>query len=653
MPQADPDLALTMAQGVVDSYATASQSLLETIARRLAVGLDAPDWASRKLLETDRLRLEAQSVVDQLAAGTPDLVATTLADAYTEGAGGQVLAEFGRTSEQAVEALARETATAIVGTHGQIVRSSMDAYRAVIAEATAPSIVAGATSRRQAAQRALDRFADRGVTGFVDRSGRGWNLDSYVEMATRTATGRAQVAGGLDRIAAGGRDLVIVSDAPQECKVCRPWEGKVLSISGDTPGYPTVAQAQAAGLQHANCRHRLGAYVPGLTLPMRNTADPAGDDARQEQRRLERGVRQWKRREAAAMDPDAARKARAHRLQWQGRLEQHVGDHDLKRLRYRETPGKGRAGYTVPAPPDRLPFDPTAPTAKAKRERARPWEATGHTEDEWKRAKVQAKALRQRAKAEAHQAHDEAIGDLDRMGVSGSKLKAPPDKRLRRDALGRREMRRDAGGEWDWFDQQTTETQDRLRKYHLTKRGRALTPDQLQHDWNVVNDSVGEISVEDTMAFWIDATDRLDASRAVEAGRLPSFGLDPATVAPQLADEGYDVTRLLTGAVDDPEVIAHVADVERLNAQRHAWDLIRPDLVREGPPPWAMTAGSYADEVRELEYLLAETPTLVTEADWARYSELVPRYIDPDPDHPLSFDELHAVLVDLARMALS
>jgi hypothetical protein len=175
----------------------------------------------------------------------------------------------------------------------------------------------GAQTRRQAAQSALDRFANRGVTGFVDRAGRRWELESYTEMALRTANGRAQVAGTLDRLQAGGIGLVIVSNHPQECPLCRPWEGKVLSITGTVPAgvvlddgavvAGSVAQAQVDGLQHANCRHTLTAYVPGLTVAPGHTADPAGDRARQEQRRLERGVRQWRRREAVALDEPARR----------------------------------------------------------------------------------------------------------------------------------------------------------------------------------------------------------------------------------------------------------------------------------------------------------------------------------------------------------
>lgn len=92
----------------------------------------------------------------------------------------------------------------------------------------------------------------------------------------------------------------------------------------------------ANGIVVHNCRHQLGAYIEGLTKPMTHTADPAGDAARQEQRRLERGVRQWRRREAVAMSDQERARARAKVREWQQALKAHVDANDLKRLRYRE-----------------------------------------------------------------------------------------------------------------------------------------------------------------------------------------------------------------------------------------------------------------------------------------------------------------------------
>lgn len=93
---------------------------------------------------------------------------------------------------------------------------------------------------------------------------------------------------------------------------CRPWEGKVLSISGATrQGRHTengheftvagsVAQARAAGLHHPNCRHTQGLFIPGRTRPMEATADPEGAKLRAQQRARERKIREQKRRVLAA-----------------------------------------------------------------------------------------------------------------------------------------------------------------------------------------------------------------------------------------------------------------------------------------------------------------------------------------------------------------
>ncbi len=46
-----------------------------------------------------------------------------------------------------------------------------------------------------------------------------------------------------------------VSVSGDSCPACAEWENRLLSISGNTPGLPTVADAQEAGLLHPNCTH--------------------------------------------------------------------------------------------------------------------------------------------------------------------------------------------------------------------------------------------------------------------------------------------------------------------------------------------------------------------------------------------------------------
>ncbi|MCC6339435.1 MAG: hypothetical protein IT197_05605 [Acidimicrobiia bacterium] len=340
--QADPQLSAEAAKAVAEIYQAAQVELLALLGRYTARGIDQPGWAARRAAQLAALEADAKEHVARLAAGVANTARAAVETAWTAGAAAAAAEvgidlEWGTINRQAVERLAAELAGQLASTHVQILRSTVDGYRQVVAEASAQAVT-GTWTTRQAAQRALDRLADRGITGFVDRAGRRWGLDSYTEMATRTATGRAQVAGTLERFTTAGRDLVIVSDHAGECPVCRPWEGRVLSISGRTAGYPTVAEATAAGLMHAQCRHVLGLYVPGLSEPMPGpTADPEGYEVRQWQRYLERGVRRWKRKEAVAITPQAHRLARAKRLEWQARLDEHIDAHGLKRLRDRES----------------------------------------------------------------------------------------------------------------------------------------------------------------------------------------------------------------------------------------------------------------------------------------------------------------------------
>lgn len=254
MPAVDHELTLRAAKGVADAYGDAVSELLRIVAGRLARGITDPGWAEAKLAETVELRRAAQVLVDRLVNDTPALVGDALDAGWTQGIrdAGDIGAGLATTNTAPLQALTRATVGDLTAMAPRILRTTVDAYRDIIATSTTMTTT-GTMTRLQATQRALDRFADRGITGFVDRSGRRWELESYAEMATRTATGRAQVDATLGRLSANGRDLVIVSNAPEECKVCRPWEGKVLSISGADRRYPTVKEATSAGLLHANC----------------------------------------------------------------------------------------------------------------------------------------------------------------------------------------------------------------------------------------------------------------------------------------------------------------------------------------------------------------------------------------------------------------
>ena len=100
--------------------------------------------------------------------------------------------------------------------------------------------------------------------------------------------------------------------------------------------YPTFKDAVDKGLFHPNCRHSTSLYQEGVTQIPQDTEDPQGDKDRQELRSLERRVREWKRREAAAMTPADKAKAKAQVRAYQAKIRHHTATTTAKRQPHRE-----------------------------------------------------------------------------------------------------------------------------------------------------------------------------------------------------------------------------------------------------------------------------------------------------------------------------
>lgn len=229
-----------------------------------------------------------------------------------------------------------------------ILRDVSDKYRQIVGE----SLQAGflhVEDHEQLMQRTLNRFADEGIFGFIDRAGRKWGMGEYTEMATRTGMMHAALEGYAVQAAQYGVDLIIITDHSDECPLCRPWENRVLSLTGAERDNPectgTLAEAQRAGLFHPNCLHSYNAYVPGLSSKTggdrQSTARNAeGYNARQTQRGYERQLRRMRRRMVVAMSDESKRKAQARISELEGAIEEIIDKYNTKRRRAREYPYK-------------------------------------------------------------------------------------------------------------------------------------------------------------------------------------------------------------------------------------------------------------------------------------------------------------------------
>lgn len=250
---ASPAMAEKLAMDTVERYREAERLLLRQMAANLAKGIDAPHWKEQKLAQIQAYLKQAERLLVALREEVKTEAQTAMVKAYEQG-GMQAVRDIDAmglqtveplAGQMAVEAMAAEVARDLAATHPGILRSISDAYDRALRDPVASGaaqVLMGTMTRRQATQQVLDDFAKAGIRGFVDKRGRGWTLEAYAEMAMRTACGRAAVQGHVDTIVANGLNLVIVSDAPKECPLCRPWEGKVLRIGG-----PVVVGEQPQG----------------------------------------------------------------------------------------------------------------------------------------------------------------------------------------------------------------------------------------------------------------------------------------------------------------------------------------------------------------------------------------------------------------------
>lgn len=196
-------------------------------------------------------------------------------------------------------------------------------------------VQSGAINYNQAIARATQQLADSGLTVAQYESGHRDQIDVAVRRAVMTGVNQVnsqyadQSMDYLDAeyvevsAHAGARD----KDGPLGWENHKAWQGKVYWWKEKSKGNPklkvpefveTCGLGSVTGILGANCRHNYSPFIPGVmertyTDEQLKNIDPPDFvyegkkythyEATQQQRAIERAVRKWKRREAAATNP--------------------------------------------------------------------------------------------------------------------------------------------------------------------------------------------------------------------------------------------------------------------------------------------------------------------------------------------------------------
>lgn len=114
--------------------------------------------------------------------------------------------------------------------------------------------ITGAT-RAQVAKKIIAQFNASGIGALYDKRGAKWELERYASMLAKTKMMEARNTGMANKMLENGYDLVEITGGNSTHAACAKWEYKVVSLTGKTKGYKTLADAKADGIFHPNCQH--------------------------------------------------------------------------------------------------------------------------------------------------------------------------------------------------------------------------------------------------------------------------------------------------------------------------------------------------------------------------------------------------------------
>ena len=253
-------LSDAQARRLIQLYDSAEKEILKECNRLL---LKNPESYSLAWQKTILARV--QEIRKQLLAGSRTWTTEAIADSYMKGvewadkdplSGNKILAGFGKIHEHAAEVLADNAYSRLSDVNNVVGRRVDDVFRTVALEHAKGSVI-GYQTTRQAAKRIKSDLAEKGITGFKDKAGREWDMGRYARVLAQETTNGAFRQGSINRFQEHGHDLVRISTHAGSCRRCTPWEGRTLSLSGTDPDYPSLAEAQGAGLLHVGCLHVL------------------------------------------------------------------------------------------------------------------------------------------------------------------------------------------------------------------------------------------------------------------------------------------------------------------------------------------------------------------------------------------------------------
>lgn len=341
---------------IAEIYKDMELKMIESMKRNLGLhlaeeteaGIDYPQWQAIKIRELRKYQRHNKMLLKNSTRGMAKDIKDHIRDEMKQGS----LHEMKRFKEakgagyksavamkdgffkintRKVDALINSVQSDFSRADKAVLRMMNDTYRSTIFK-YGMYVTNGVYTEKQAYDAAVKDFLSRGINCIEYKDGRRVNIADYTSMAIRTVNQRAYMAGEGEFRKYLGETLVIISHHATSCKLCQPFENKVLIddvYSGGTPDdgdYMLLSQAMAEGLFHPRCRHGLGTYYPELEdIVHYETEDNKLNEYGTEElnrAHVENMIQKYKRLTVGSLDPDNIAKYQARLNEWERRKAQ-------------------------------------------------------------------------------------------------------------------------------------------------------------------------------------------------------------------------------------------------------------------------------------------------------------------------------------------
>lgn len=331
-----------LAESVDGIYIDLEAQILQNIARHLQgweQPIDTDRWLLQKLAEIGKLNQENIRLIAKMSGLSQTAAERMLNDAAQDAinnmetglrymarcglAGEAVSADKSKNVKRAVNGFRKQAKDTLNMCNTNMLYKASEKYRGLvqniareawnILNSGAGGVVSGIEARQQAVRRCIRQLNDKGIPAFVDKRGREWTPEAYVNMAMRN-TARSTAEEVQDaRIRDAGCNLIQIDSHSGARPKCAKDQGKIFDLNNgsgyteDLHGkriryYPWEfsSYGEPDGILGINCRHHKWPFIPGVNVQRYfPTEDMDANDKlykqTQVQRALERDIRKQKR----------------------------------------------------------------------------------------------------------------------------------------------------------------------------------------------------------------------------------------------------------------------------------------------------------------------------------------------------------------------